>query len=237
MTRAMILAAGRGARMRPLSDTCPKPLLPVGGVPLIVRQVEALVRAGFPDIVINAAHLAGMLVDALGDGTRMGARLRWSLEPQALETAGGIATARPLLGDGPALVVSGDLWTRYDYAQLAPVAQAMAARRDGPRVHLVMVPNPPYHPRGDFALDGGRIALDGPARLTYGNIGIYDLALFAELPARTPLKLHPLLARWIADGRVGGERYDGPWENVGTPGDLARLDAALRGADPKENRA
>lgn len=233
---AMILAAGRGERMRPLSDACPKPLLEAGGTPLIVHQIRALVRAGFDEIVVNAAHLADRLVAAVGDGRRHGATIRWSRENEALETAGGIATALPLLPPGPALIVSGDIWTRYDYGRLRDVARRMAASTQPPRVHLVMVPNPDHHPRGDFALVNGpdgtlHVAHDGGPRLTYGNIGVYDTALFAELPRRAKLKLLPYLTDWIARGLVRGERYDGAWENVGTPADLARLDAALRAGE------
>jgi len=226
----MILAAGRGERMRPLSDTTPKPLLEVAGKPLIVRQIEALARAGLREIVINAAHLADALVARLGDGRALGVSIAWSLEPEALETAGGIATALPLLPRGPALIVSADVWSDFDYASLLPRAAAMARDPASPRVHLVLVPNPDYHPAGDFALDAaaGRVALDGPARLTYGNIGLYDTALFSELPRWTRLKLLPLLRDWIGGGLASGERYDGPWANVGTPADLAGLDAALR---------
>jgi MurNAc alpha-1-phosphate uridylyltransferase len=224
----MILAAGRGERMRPLSDVCPKPLLAVGGEPLIVRQLRALVRAGFADVAINASHLAERLVEAIGDGARFGARVRWSREDAPLEAAGGIATALPLLPPGPALVVSGDVWTGYDYSRLRPVAEAMATDAAAPRVHLVMVPNPAYHPRGDFALQDGRLVPDGEPRLTYGNIGVYDTALFAALPRHAKIALGPLLREWIGRGIAAGERYDGPWENVGTPDDLARLDAALK---------
>jgi MurNAc alpha-1-phosphate uridylyltransferase len=231
---AMILAAGRGERMRPLSDRTPKPLLEAGGKPLIVWQIEALARAGLSRIVINAAHLAGDLVDRLGDGHALGVSLAWSLEPEALETAGGIATALPLLPSGPAVIVSADVWSAFDYATLLPRAAAMATDPGAPRLHLVMVPNPAYHRAGDFALAPaspgcpGRLALDGEKRLTYGNIGLYDTALFAELPRWTRLELLPLFRDWIGRGIASGERYDGPWANVGTPGDLAALDAALR---------
>ncbi|MFO1315148.1 MAG: nucleotidyltransferase family protein [Burkholderiales bacterium] len=225
--QAMILAAGRGERMRPLSDATPKPLLVVGGKPLIVRQVEALARAGFRDLVINASHLAAQLTAALGDGTAHGVRIAWSLEPEPLETAGGIATAMPLLAEGPLLVVSGDIWTRFDYGTLHPRVQAMARGDAPPRAHLVMVPNPPFHPDGDFALAGGRIARDGTPRLTFGNIGVYDTALLRELPRGVRLKLLPLYHEWIARGLVSGELYDGPWANVGTPAELAALDALL----------
>lgn len=228
----MILAAGRGERMRPLSDATPKPLLEAGGKPLIVWQIEALARAGFRDIVINAAHLAGQLVAALGDGGALGVTLRWSLEPEALEAAGGIATALPLLPAGPVLVVSGDLWTEFDYATLVPRIEAMAADPAVPRVHLVMVPNPAYHPEGDFALGEGFVAPDGGPRLTFGNIAVYDTSLFRELPRGARLKLLPYLQRWIAERRVTGARYDGPWANVGTPDDLAALDRDLRNRAP-----
>jgi N-acetyl-alpha-D-muramate 1-phosphate uridylyltransferase len=223
----MILAAGRGERMRPLSDATPKPLLSVGGKPLIVWQIEALARAGFRDLVINAAHLATRLTDALGDGSALGVRIAWSIEAEPLETAGGIATAMPLLPPGPVPIVSGDLWTRFDFATLRDRMAAMSDSPAAPRVHLVMVPNPPFHPQGDFALADGTIVRDGPQRLTFGNIGVYDTALFRELPRGVKLKLLPLYHDWIARGLVSGERYDGPWANVGTPAELAALDARL----------
>jgi len=231
MYGAMILAAGRGDRMRPLSDAMPKTLLPAGGRPLIVWQIEALARAGFRDIVINAAWLAPQLVAVLGDGEAFGVRIRWSLEPDPLESAGGIATALPLLPAGPALIVSGDVWTQFDYATLAARADAMARSSRPPRVHLVMVPNPDFHPDGDFVLNGDRIGLDGGSKLTFGNIGLYDTALFRELPRGVKLKLLPLYRDWIARGWVSGERFDGPWANVGTPSDLEALDRRL--SDPR----
>ena len=227
MPGAMILAAGRGERMRPLSDTTPKTLLTVGGKSLVAWQIEGLARAGFRDIVINASWLAPQLVAAFGDGGSLGVRIQWSIEPFPLETAGGIATALPLLPPGPALIVSGDIWTRFDYATIMARANAMALDTAGPRVHLVMVPNPPFHPEGDFVLANGRVALDGAEKLTFGNIGLYDTGLFRELPRGVKLKLLPLYRDWIARGWVSGERFDGPWANVGTPSDLAMLDRHL----------
>lgn len=236
---AMILAAGRGERMRPLSDTTPKPLLTVGGEPLIVRQLRALVRAGFTDVTINISHLADRFLAMLGDGSSLGISIRWSREAEPLETAGGIVTALPLLPEGPALIISADIFTDFDYSQLLPLAARMRTASH-PRVHLVMVPNPPYHLQGDFALGPpGEDALrplrcrpsaptlDSEPSLTYANIGLFDTALFRGLPPGRKMALLPLLLDWIAQGRVSGERYDGRWENVGTPAELARLDDAL----------
>jgi MurNAc alpha-1-phosphate uridylyltransferase len=228
---AMILAAGRGERMRPLSDATPKPLLLAGGKPLIAWQIEALARAGFRDLVVNVAHHAEQFVGALGDGAALGVRIAWSCEPQPLETAGGIATASPLLAPGAALIVSGDIWTRFDYAQLRARIDAIAGGATPQRVHLVMVPNPPYHVAGDFTLAAGRVGLDGTDRLTFGNVGVYDTALFRDLRRGVKLKMLPLYHEWIGRGIVSGERYDGPWVNVGTPADLAALDTALRSAE------
>jgi MurNAc alpha-1-phosphate uridylyltransferase len=227
---AMILAAGRGERMRPLSDTTPKPLLEVGGKALIVRQIEALARAGFRDIAINVSHLADAIVRALGDGSAHGVRLRYSREREPLETAGGIATAVDLLAPGPVVIVSGDICTRFDYATLAARADAMRDSDAARRVHLVMVPNPPYHPDGDFALVGDRIEAREFERLTFGNIGVYDTALFRGLPRGVKLRMLPLYREWIARGIVSGERYDGLWANVGTPADLAALEASIGNA-------
>ena len=227
MIGAMILAAGRGERMRPLSDATPKPLLHAGGKPLIVWQIEAFVRAGLTDIVVNASHRAGQLVDALGDGRAFGARIAWSRETEPLETAGGIATALPLLPAGPLIVASGDVWSAFDMATLVPRAQAMACDSAAPRAHLVMVPNPPYHPQGDFALHDHAVVANGTATLTFGNIAVYDTSLFADLQRGVKQKMLPLFNAWIGRGIVSGQRYDGPWANVGTPADLAELDARL----------
>jgi MurNAc alpha-1-phosphate uridylyltransferase len=225
--KAMILAAGRGERIRPLSDATPKPLLEVGGKPLIVWQVERLVAAGFTELVVNVAHRGEMIVERLGDGLRFGAAICYSREPEPLEVAGGIATALSLLGDGVALIVSGDVYTEYDYATLRARSAAMVAADAPPHLHMVMVPNPAYHATGDFGLVDGRLVLDGAARWTYGNIALYRMALFAELPRREKLQILPLYRDWIGRGWASGELYTGAWANVGTADELARLDRTL----------
>ncbi|CAJ0712548.1 MULTISPECIES: N-acetylmuramate alpha-1-phosphate uridylyltransferase MurU [Ralstonia] len=227
----MIFAAGRGDRMRPLTDHTPKPLLTVGGKPLIVWQIERLAAAGVRDIVINHAWLGAQIETALGDGSAWGVRLAYSPEGQALETAGGVAQAMPLLhaGDGHSvfIAVSGDVFCDYDYALLRDRAPAMAGQA-APSMHLVMVPNPPYHLHGDFALDNeGVLHADGAERLTFGNIGLYDTRLFASIAPGTRLAMTPLYHQAIAEGRATGERFDGRWENVGTPAQLAALDAEV----------
>lgn len=231
----MIFAAGRGDRMRPLTDTTPKPLLAVGGKPLIVWKIEALARAGIADIVINHAWLGEQLEAALGDGRQFGVRIHWSAEGTALETAGGIAHALPLLtagdGDGIFLAVSGDIFCDFDFRTLLPRARAMrdAAR---PQMHLVMVPNPPFHPHGDFVLgDDGLLQLPretGGQALTFGNIGLYDTRLFRDIGQGQKVAMSPYYRTAIAQGTATGERFDGRWENVGTPEQLAALDRALR---------
>jgi MurNAc alpha-1-phosphate uridylyltransferase len=226
--KAMILAAGRGERMRPLSDTTPKPLLEAGGKPLIVWQLERLVAAGFVDIVVNVAHHGEAIAAALGDGSRFGATVRYSHEPEPLEVGGGIATALPLLGESVALIVSGDVYAEYDYASLRARAEAMGASSEPPHLHMVMVPNPPYHSGGDFSLDDERLALNGSSRLTFGNLALYRTALFQGLPRGKKLQILPLFLDWIGRGWASGERYDGVWANVGTPEELQRLDRHLR---------
>ncbi|HWP00802.1 MAG TPA: nucleotidyltransferase family protein [Methylococcus sp.] len=220
--KAMILAAGRGERLRPLTDHTPKPLLLAGGRPLIVHLLEALVSAGFHRIVINLAHLGSQIRDVLGDGRDLGAHIEYSDEGEsALETAGGIRNALPLLGSAPFLVVNGDIATDYDFSRL-PRALPRAA-------HLVLTPNPPHHPRGDFALEGDRVTLSeaGAPSFTFTGIGIYRPELFAALPpGHAPLA--PLLRAAIASGTVTGEVYRGFWLDVGTRERLDAYDRWLR---------
>lgn len=227
--RAMILAAGLGNRMRPLTEHTPKPLLPVAGKPLIVWQIERLRAAGFTELVINHAHLGQRLEDALGDGAALGVHIQWSREPEPLETAGGIATARPLLGDMPFLVTNGDVYVAFDYARLIPVLTAMAS--DAERLaHLVLVDNPPHHSQGDFVLHGGRIGLPSATALdalTFSGIGCYQPGLFGGLVSGQKAPLAPLLKEAMQAGRVTGEYFAGRWEDVGTPERLAALDREL----------
>jgi MurNAc alpha-1-phosphate uridylyltransferase len=226
--KAMILAAGRGERMRPLSDAKPKPLLEAGGKPLIVWQLERLVAAGFDQIVVNVAHRGEAIIAALGNGSRFGATVSFSKEAEPLEVGGGITTALPLLGEGIVLVVSGDVYSDYDYASLRPRVAAMVATSAPPHLHMMMVPNPPYHAGGDFSLGDGRLSLDGAARVTFGNVALYRTALFRELPRGEKLKMLPLFLDWIGRGWASGELYRGLWANVGTPEDLDELDRQLR---------
>jgi len=207
--KAMILAAGRGERMRPLTDHTPKPLLPVGGKPLLQWHVEALVAAGVREIVINHAWLGGQIEAALGDGRALGAAIRYSPEgDNALETGGGIFQALPLLGDAPFVVVNADIVTDYPFARL-PAAPAGLA-------HLVLVPNPDHHPQGDFYLEHGRVEAEGAPRFTYSGIGVYRPELFrGQQSGRFPLA--PLLRRAMGMGQVSGEFYSGAWLDVGTP--------------------
>ena len=229
--KAMILAAGLGERMRPLTDHTPKPLLAVGGKFLIVWQIERLKRAGFADLVINHAHLGQRLEDALGLGADLGVNIAWSREPEPLETAGGIATALHLLGDAPFIVTNGDVYADYDYARLLPVLREMAGNPDH-LAHLVLVDNPPYHPAGDFALaEDGQVALPlAPCLLplTFSGIGCYRPELFAGIVPMTKAKLAPLLRAAMTKGQVTGEHFPGRWEDIGTPQRLADLDKELQ---------
>jgi len=221
----MLLAAGRGERMRPLTDHTPKPLLTVGGKALLDWHLEKLAAAGVDEVVINVAHLAEQIEAHCGDGRRWGVTLRFAREPFALETAGGVATALPLLGEGCLPIVSTDIFSDYDYRLLVERARAMAATSTGQRLHLVMVENPGFHPGGDFALDEGRLSLGPGERLTFASMGVYDLALFRRLPRGIKMKLTPFYREWVARGLASGERYSGAWHNLGTPEQLALLDA------------
>jgi N-acetyl-alpha-D-muramate 1-phosphate uridylyltransferase len=223
--RAMILAAGRGERMRPLTDVTPKPLLKVNGKPLIEYHIEALALAGVQDIVINLAWKGTMLRDALGSGARFGVRLHYSEEGrEALETGGGIFNALSLLGHEPFIVVSGDIWTDY------PITLLRSRLTQPDTAHFVMAPNPDFHPRGDFGLQENRI-IEAAPRYTYANIGVFTAEFFAGCePGRFPLV--PIMRRWIREQRVSGELFEGEWCNIGTPGQLAELDQYLRGRAP-----
>ena len=220
--RAMILAAGRGERMRPLTDHTPKPLLPVAGKPLIEYHIEALARAGVREIVINLSWLGEQIPRALGDGERFGVALAYSDEgPEPLETAGGIQRALPLLGEAPFVVINGDVWTDYPLERLLMPPRGLA--------RLILVDNPAHHPQGDFRLEGERIVPgDGP-RLTFGGLGCYRPELFAGLaPGRAPLA--PLLREACAGGRLDGEHHRGRWVDVGTPERLRELERILETA-------
>lgn len=223
--RAMILAAGRGERMRPLTDHCPKPLLAAGGKPLIVHHIERLRAAGITELVINHAHLGAQLEGALGDGSAFGVHIAWSREGTALETAGGIRQALPLLGEQPFLVINGDVYCDADPAELR--AAAIRLGTQGDLAHLLLVPNPDHHPDGDFALAAGRVQEQGSARFTFSGLGAYHPALFADLPAGQPARLAPLLRSAMAAGRVSGALHTGYWLDVGTPARLAELDRHL----------
>ena len=217
--KAMILAAGRGERMRPLTDHIPKPLLKVGGKSLIVWHLERLAKAGFKEVVINHAHLGEQIEQALGDGSVWGLNVQYSPETSALETAGGIANALPLLGDAPFLVVNGDVFTEIDFGALQLVSPNLA--------HLVMVDNPPQHPDGDFVVDSGKVTNQGNHKLTFSGIGIYHPALFVDVERGKAAKLAPLLRSAMIKGLVTGEHYQGVWHDIGTPERLSFLDKQL----------
>lgn len=218
--KAMILAAGLGTRMRPLTDHTPKPLLAAGGKSLIEWHIERLQQAGFRELVINTAWLGEKIEAALGDGSRYGVSIQWSREGTPLETAGGIRRALPLLGDAPFAVINGDIWTDFDFARLrAPAGLA----------HLVLVTNPEHHPNGDFGLDSAGLVRDnGKPKLTFSGIGVYRPELFQEL-ADGEAKLAPLLRAAMSHDAVSGEYFAGAWWDIGTPQRLEQLDAYLRG--------
>lgn len=228
---AFLLAAGRGERMRPLTDVTPKPLLRVGGKRLIEWHLEALAKAGVRRVVINIAHLADCFEPALGDGARYGVSIRYSREAERLETGGGLLNALPLLDAPRFLLVNGDVFCDVDYARFALAPNDLA--------QLLMVDNPPQHPRGDFHLDGARLHSEGEPRLTYAGIGLFDARLLdgwravigdSEDSRRSPPRfgLAPLLRAAMGAGRIAGFRHTGVWEDVGTPERLAALDTRMR---------
>jgi len=223
--RAMILAAGRGERMRPLTDQTPKVLLEAGGKPLVQWHVEKLRSAGFERIVINHAWLGEQIEQALGDGSRFGLRIDYSREAQALETAGGITNALPLIGSEPFLVINGDVFTDFDFARLVPRLVALAG--SGLLAHLILVHNPPHHPNGDFALTEGRVEPDGHPRLTFSGIGLYRPELFSSITAGQRAQLAPLLRAAMSQAAVSGELYHGSWFDVGTSARLAELNRLI----------
>lgn len=218
--KAMILAAGRGERMRPLTDALPKPLLPVAGQPLIVHHIKRLAASGIKEIVINVCYRAEQLQQTLGAGSQYGVNLTYSYETQALETGGGILQALPLLGEQPFIVLNGDIWTDYPFQQLInlPLNTYLA--------HLILVNNPLHHPAGDFYLHHHELVSMGEARLTFAGMGLYHPALFKEC---TPgaFRLAPLLASAIAKQQISGEHYQGEWIDIGTPERWAQLEQTL----------
>ncbi len=218
--KAMILAAGLGSRMRPLTDHTPKPLLEVGGIPLIVWHLEKLAHYGFKEVVINIAHLGYMMPEALGDGSEWGLKITYSDEQEegGLESAGGIVKALPHLKDSnPFLVVNGDVWTDYDFDATLQLGEGILA-------HLVLVPNPEHNPAGDFAIEHGK-AIDRP-EYTFSGIGYYSPKLFEGIDyGKAPLA--PLLRTAMKEGKVTGELYEGEWLDIGTPERLEQLNTEL----------
>lgn len=228
--KAMILAAGRGERLRPLTDTTPKPLLRAGGRPLIVWHLQRLAAAGWREVVINHAHLGQQIVATLGNGAEFGLSISYSPEPPgALETAGGMAAALPLLGADPFLAINGDIWCDWDVGRARQVVESRNRRQRG--AHLVLVDNPPHHPRGDFQLAGNEVVAANRSTdedtLTYAGIGVFWPEFFAGVPPGAVMKLRPLLDAGVHRRLVSGERHAGRWVDVGTSERLALLDLEL----------
>ncbi|MDR4518977.1 MAG: nucleotidyltransferase family protein [Nitrosomonas sp.] len=227
----MILAAGRGERMRPLTDNTPKPLLKAGNHALIEYQIKSLARAGFKDIVINHAYLGEMIEAALGCGERYGVRITYSPEKVVLETAGGVANALPFLTDDacsrPFLVVNADIYCEFDYAILLPVLKVMHQVDSAPLAHLILVDNPPHHAAGDFALIHNQVEMTGDNHLTFSGIGIYHPLLFKDVEPGLPAKLAPILRTAINHKKVTGAYYAGAWMDIGTPERLNQLHRQL----------
>ena len=222
----MILAAGRGNRMRPLTDLTPKALLAVGGTPLLFRHLEKLAHAGFGAVTINHAHLGEQIKTAVGDGSRWNLEVRYSAEAEALETAGGICNALPLIGRRTFAVVNADVYCDYDYSGLAAAVERLA---ESPVLaHLILVDNPPHHQNGDFCLENGLVRASGPQLLTFSGLGAYRAELFEPIARGAKQALAPLLRSQLAKGKITGVHYRGLWCDVGTPGRLAELEARLQ---------
>ncbi|HEX5125981.1 MAG TPA: nucleotidyltransferase family protein [Rhodocyclaceae bacterium] len=227
--KVMILAAGRGERMRPLTDKCPKPLLRVGGKPLIAWTMERLAKAGFHDVVVNHAYLGRMIERVLDKGKPWGMHVEYSPEEEALETAGGIAKALPLLGDAPFMVVNSDVYCDLNFESFA--MRGLTKLTQGKHAHLAMIANPAHHPTGDFALkENGLLSRNDEPRLTFAGIGVYRPELFAHIAGGTKAQLAPILIAAMEKSLVSGEHFKGRWVDVGTPERLKELDAALKTA-------
>jgi N-acetyl-alpha-D-muramate 1-phosphate uridylyltransferase len=220
--KAMLLAAGRGERLRPLTDAVPKALVEAGGKPLIAWHLERLARAGFDEAVINVSHLGSRIIERLGDGARFGMRISYSRERERLETAGGIANALGLLGREPFLLVNADVYCEYDFSRLMklPLGERLA--------HLVLVPNPPHRPKGDFSLRAGIVGDEAAPRYTYAGVAVMAPALVHRVRPGEKASLAPLLYDAAARGLLGGELYEGLWQDVGTVERLAELERHLR---------
>ena len=220
--KAMVLAAGRGERLRPLTDRVPKPLVEVAGKPLISWHLERLAASGIRQVVINVSHLGQKIIDAVGDGGRYGLQVDYSREAEPLETAGGIAQALPLLGTAPFLLVNADIYCEADFSALRNVD---IARR---LAHLMLVPNAPHHPQGDFSLDQGFIGNDGTPRYTYAGIAVVSPQLVQPVKRGDKAPLAPLLRAGAREHLISGELFGGLWQDVGTLERLAELETQLR---------
>jgi len=221
--KAMILAAGRGERLRPLTERVPKALVEAGGKPLLVWHLERLRRAGVREVVINVSHLASQITERIGDGAAHDLAVRWSHEPQPLETAGGIAQALALLGTEPFLLVNADLWCDYELGGL------YTRKLGSHRAHLVLVPNPPHHREGDFSLDGDRVGTGPSPRYTYAGIAVLSPEIVSDIRPGDKAPLGPLLITAAKRGAVTGELHRGVWRDIGTAERLAELQTMLEG--------
>ena len=219
--KAMILAAGRGERLRPLTDATPKALVEAGGKPLIAWPLERLAASGWREVVVNVSHLAEQIVERIGDGARLGVRIAYSREPQPLETAGGIANALALLGDAPFLLVNADIYCEFPFDRLSSIALG------GRLAHLVLVPNPAHRAAGDFSLQGGIVGNGGAPRYTYAGVAVVSPAMVAGVKRGAKAPLGPLLHQAADAGRLSGELYQGLWQDVGTAERLAELRSRL----------